>query len=453
MQQPLFDERNNMLKTIEKGMKSHNLLNMKSVLVGLSGGADSVALTHVLCQLSEKYGFKVYAAHVNHGLRGETAERDEEFSKEFAKNLGIEFFSLKADVRKIAAEKKISEELAGRFVRYEFFETLQKEHNIEKIATAHHKNDNAETILMNFMRGSGISGLCGIPYERGQIIRPLLDVKRCEIEKYCSDNSLSYVTDETNSEDIYTRNKIRNILIPEIEKLFNPSFVDTVTKNASVMGADEEYLNLQTDIAYKDAVYKNTADITKLQNLHRAIMLRVIRKMVDESCTKTDVPFTVIDDIAELVKKNRTGSSVDVARGIYARVEYNKLIFEAHKEECPEFSYILNTGESKYIPELGYTVSVEPAEYYEKNEYEYFECDENAVIKIRNRRSGDKFVPFGMKGSKKLKDFMIDEKIPKNDRSRVGIITINDNIAWVVGYRRDDRYKFKKNGIKIKILY
>lgn len=442
-----------MLNKIEYDMRAHNMLNMKSVLVGLSGGADSVALTHVLCRLSQKYGFKVYASHINHGLRGETAERDEEFSRGFAKSLGIGFFSLKADVRKTAAEKKISEELAGRFVRYEFFEKLQREYNIEKIATAHHKNDNAETIIMNFMRGSGISGLCGIPYERGCIIRPLLDVRRDEIEKYCGDNKLSYVTDETNNEDIYTRNKIRNILIPEIERLFNPSFVDTVTKNAAVMSADEKYLEAEADKAYNDAVYENTADIIKLQKLHRAILLRVIRKMVDEACTKTDVPFTVIDDIAALVQKNRTGSSVDAARGIYARAEYNKLIFDMRKEECAEFSYILNIGDTKYIPELGYTVSTEPADVYEKNEYEYFECTDNDVIEIRNRRKGDKFVPFGMKGSKKLKDFMIDEKIPKNERSRVGIITINDDIAWIVGYRRDNRRKFKKKGIKIKIMY
>lgn len=442
-----------MLNKIENKMKSHGLLDIKSVLVGLSGGADSAALTHVLYKLSKKYGFRVYAAHVNHGLRAKAAERDAEFSKEFAEKLGIEFFLLEADVKRIAREKKISEELAGRLVRYDFFEQLQKKYNIDKIATAHHKNDNAETILMNFMRGSGISGLCGIPYERGNIIRPFLDVKREEIETYCENNGLSYVTDETNTEAVYTRNKIRNILIPKIEKLFNPSFVDTITKNAAVMNADDEFINSEVDKVYNDTVYKNTADVIKLQTIHRAILLRVIRKMVDEACTKQDIPFAVINDIAELVKKNRTGSSVDIARGIYARIEYNKLIFEKHKEEIPEFEYTLKIGESVYIPELGYTVVAERADMYEKNEYEYFGCDDNSSVKIRNRRSGDKFIPLGMNGSKKLKDFMIDEKIPKQDRSGVGIITINNDIAWVVGYRRDKRYKFDKKGIKIKIMY
>lgn len=434
-------------------MKNHGWTDSASILIGLSGGADSVALTHSLSVLSRKYGFKLYAAHVHHGLRGETADRDEKFSKRFAESLGIKFFSLRSDVRKIAAENGMSEELAGRQVRYDFFERLCNEYLIEKIATAHHKNDNAETILMNFMRGSGISGLCGIPYERGRIIRPLLDIRRDQIEQYCSENGLGYVTDETNMENIYTRNKIRHILIPEIENLFNPSFIDTVTKNAVILNSDEDYLLKETEKAYSSCVDGKSADTVKLGRLHNAILTRVIRKMVDESCGKADVPSSVINSIAEMVRKNVTGGRVDVARGIYARTEYNKLIFDEYTDECDEFEYELEVGAKKYIPELGYTVSIEKADIRKKDGYEYFSIPDGAAVKIRNRRSGDKFVPLGMKGTKKLKDFMIDEKIPRNDRSRVGIITIDENIAWIVGYRRDERYKFKKNGIKIKIIY
>lgn len=442
-----------MIREIENCMKSHGWNDSASILVGLSGGADSVALTHSLNALSKKYGFRLYAAHVHHGLRGETADRDENFSKCFAESLGIRFFSLRSDVRKIAAESGISEELAGRQVRYDFFERLCNEYSIERIATAHHKNDNAETILMNFMRGSGISGLCGIPYERGRIIRPLLDVRRDQIEKYCDENGLEYVTDETNMENIYTRNKIRHILIPEIEKLFNPSFIDTVTKNAVILNSDEDYLLQECENAYKSCVDGKKADTVKLGGLHNAILTRVIRKMVDETCGKADVPSSVINSIAEMVRKNITGGRIDVARGIYARIEYNRLIFDEYTEECADFEYELEIGAEKYIPELGYTVSVEKADVREKDGCEYFTVPDGALIKMRNRRGGDKFVPLGMKGTKKLKDFMIDEKIPRNDRSRVGILTIDENIAWIVGYRRDDRYKFKKNGIKIKIIY
>lgn len=442
-----------MLRLVEQCIKIHGWDTVKSILVGLSGGADSVALTHILCVLSKKYGFKLYAAHVNHGLRGESADRDENFSRQFAYNMGVEFFSLKADVRKTAKEKKISEELVGRFVRYDFFDKLQEKYNIEKIATAHHKNDNAETILMNFMRGSSISGLCGIPYERDDIIRPLLDIKRDEIEKYCEENGLLYVTDETNSENIYTRNKIRHILIPEIEKMFNPSFVDTITKNASVMESDNDFISKEAKKAYDNAVSDNKGDIEKLKTLHSALLTRVIRQMVDDSCGKADVPASVICSIEELVRKNKTGHRVDVAKGIYAKTEYGKLIFEREKEECRDFEYMIEIGKEKYIPELGYTVYAEKAYSRENDGYEYFLADGSSVIKIRNRRNGDKFIPSGMKGTKKLKDFMIDSKIPRNERSRVGIVTIDDNIAWIVGYRRDNRYKFLKNGIKIKITY
>lgn len=440
-----------MINRIEKGMKERGLLSISSVLVGLSGGADSAALTHALCLLGKKYNFKVYAAHVNHGLRGETAERDEHFSKDFADKMGIEFFLLRADVKKIAEGEKISEELAGRKVRYDFFEQICREHNIEKIATAHHRNDNAETILMNFMRGSGIAGLCGIPYERGNIIRPLLDITRAEIEAYCKENNLSYVTDETNLQTKYTRNKIRNILIPQIEELFNPSFVSTVTKNAEVLRVDEDYLNSEANRVYDEAVSKNSADVLCLIKQHRAIQLRVIRKMTAEICGTADVTSVVFEDIAELVMKNRTGSSIDVSDGVSARIEYNRLIFERRGQECAEFEYALKPGEEAFIPELGYTVIIEKADSRKNDGWEYFSCPADAVIKIRSRRSGDKFIPWGMRGTKKLKDFMIDEKIPKGERMRTGIITIDDKIAWVVGYRRDNRFRFDNTGIKIKI--
>ena len=188
-----------MLNKIEKYMLANEIMPRKSVLIGLSGGADSVALTHLLYQLGKKYGFSMFAAHINHCLRGDDAVRDERFSADFAKSLGIRFFSHKADVRAIAEKEKISEETAGRNVRYSFFEKVMSENGIECCATAHHRNDNAETIFMNFVRGSGVNGLCGIPVRRGAFIRPLLCLSRTEIESYCRENGLSFVTDGTNN--------------------------------------------------------------------------------------------------------------------------------------------------------------------------------------------------------------------------------------------------------------
>lgn len=442
-----------MIKQVEKTMLRHGMLPIKSVLVGLSGGADSAALLHILKCLSEKYGFKVYAAHVNHCLRGSAADADEQFSKELAKELGIRFYSIHADVKGEAARLKTSEELAGRKIRYDFFERLMAEHDIEFTATAHHKNDNAETILMNFMRGSGIKGLCGIPYKRGRIIRPLLDVSRKEIEEYCEKNGISYVTDATNNETVYTRNKIRHILIPEITKQFNPSFTDTITKNAAVIAVEEDFIESETRAAYKAIVKDNSVDTGELCRLHKAIALRVIRKITAELCGNEDVPASVTEAVLKLAEKNRTGASYDIARGVYARIEYGKLIISKKRPQCDEFCYEIVPGEKTYIPELGYYVLAEYSGEYKKDANEYFSVPEGCKISVRNRRSGDKFAPWGMTGTKKLKDFMIDLKIPKEQRSRIGILTVNDEIAWVIGHRRSKKFKFSGTGIKISILY
>ncbi len=430
----------------------NNMAEMKSVLVGLSGGADSVALTHILCVLSAKYGFKVYAAHVNHGLRGESAERDEAFSKAFAASLGIEFFSLKVDVRAVAKEKGLSEELAGREVRYAYFNSLCDGYGIEFIATAHHKNDNAETIIMNFMRGSGLKGLCGIPYRRDNIIRPLLDCTRAEIEEYCKTNGLEYVTDETNFAEEYTRNKIRHSLIPVIENKFNPSVVETVTRNAEIISLEEDFISGVADKAYEKAVSGNTLDIALTDNLHKAVVLRVIRKLTDTVCGNRDISQAGIIAVYELMKNNRTGTRSDIARGIEARIEYGRLIIGEKQEKGEDFLYELRLGETLYVPELDCSVLAETAEEYKKDGAEYFSVPDDFRICIRNRRRGDVFRPSGMTGTKKLKSFMIDNKIPQDKRDFVGILTINDEIGWIIGYRRSENFKFNGNGIKITVF-
>ncbi|MGM9937733.1 MAG: tRNA lysidine(34) synthetase TilS [Candidatus Ornithomonoglobus sp.] len=443
-----------MIKAVEKTMLEHDMLPVKSVLVGLSGGADSAALTHILCALSPKYGFKVYAAHVNHGLRGETADRDEKFSKALAHRLGIEFFCLHAKVREEAEKRGISEELAGREARYGFFDELMEEHGIECTATAHHKNDNAETILMNFMRGSGIKGLCGIPYKRDRIIRPLLDVSRQMIENYCRENDIDYVTDETNLETVYTRNKIRHIILPEIETNINQSFVDTVTKNAAVLSIDEDFLKCEADKAFGELVRDNSVETKALSQLHPAVSTRVIRRMLDDMCGREDVSSSVVSAALRLAQKDRTGSRADIARGVYAAVEYGRLYLRRATAETGSFEYELNIGESRYIPEMECWVHIEKAAERQKDGWEYFGLPrENCRICVRSRIAGDKFIPFGMKGMKKVKDFMINEKIPKDKRGSVGIVTFDEDIAWIAGYRRDNRFKFHKNGIKIRLEY
>lgn len=438
---------------ITRTYENISMLDMKSVLVALSGGADSVTLLYILKQLSDIHCFKVYAAHVNHGLRGDDAKRDADFSRSLCEKLGVEFFLLNADVRAEAKRRKMSEELCGREVRYEFFRKLMDEHNIEFTATAHHKNDNAETILMNFMRGSGISGLCGIPCRRDRFIRPLINISRDEIEQFCAENKLGFVTDKTNSQTDYTRNKIRHILIPRIEQDFNPSFINTVTANASVIADDADFLELEAKKAYDECVCDNYADIPKLLALHTAISKRVIRMMIDNICGIYDVSHSVTDSVMNIVKSGRSGACADIIRTYRARVEYNRLVIESVPNETHAFSYTLSLGVPLYIPELNATVTAEYTDKRLNDGAEYFCADLSSEIVIRSRLSGDKFTPSGMRGSKKVKDFMIDKKVPKSLRDLTGILTIDGEIAWIMGLRRSDSFKFTNKGIKIFVKY
>ena len=413
------------LKNTLKFINDNNLIeNNDKVLIGLSGGADSVCLTHILYSLRDVLGIELFAAHINHGIRGEEAKRDEDFVNAFAKSLDIPCFILHADIKSTAKELGISEELCGRKARYEFFDKISKENGITKIATAHNKNDMAETVLMNFIRGSSIQGLCGIPVKRDNIIRPVLSLSRDEIISYIKDNGLAYVTDSTNLEDIYTRNKIRHNLIPQICSEYNSGFVETVSKNCENIRLDSEYIEYMTYSEFEKCVTDGIADIELLKNQHPAIRRRIIYKLL-VSCTGTEDISSLYVDLIDGLINSQSGKHIDLPKNTEAVIEYGKLIVRPKKEELKDFEYILKSGEETYIREIEKKVTVY--------------CDK-AEITVRNRRDGDYFYPVGMDGKKKIKDYFTDKKIPRDKRGSIGIITLNGDIACVIGYRRDRRY-------------
>lgn len=212
------------------------------VIVAVSGGPDSMALLNALINLKEKLGCSLYVAHVNHMIR-EVADSETEYVQEFCKSRGIECFVKKVDVISLANEKKIGTEEAGRNVRYEFFDEIFNKINADKIAIAHNANDNAETVLMNVLRGSGISGLKGIePIRDNKFIRPLIEIERADIEKYCEEKTLNPKFDESNKDNTYTRNKIRNVLIPFLKEEFNPSIVEGLNRLSDLASKENKYV-------------------------------------------------------------------------------------------------------------------------------------------------------------------------------------------------------------------
>ena len=435
-----------MINKIIKTINDHNLISSgDSILVGLSGGADSVSLTYALVSLAEKLGIKVYAAHLNHGIRDQEALSDEKFAIDFSAKLGIKCFVKRVKIKELAVG--VSEELLGRKERYAFFDEICKEHNIKLIATAHNKNDNAETIVMNLIRGATLQGLSGIPYQRDNIIRPLLDVSRNEIEQYCHDNSLDYVTDSTNLHQDYTRNKVRLSLLPMIEERFNPNFISTLTNNARYFSEDSKFIENIVNEEYEKVVKSNSANIVKLIDLPMSISRRIIYKMLSEAFKgNVDISSNYVDAILQLIKNSTSGKSINIGKGFKACIEYDTLFIRKQNKTNSDFEYILPISEEIYVKEANIYIKAIPAC---KNEGECFTIPENAVIKVRNRRSGDIFFPCGMSGKKKIKDYFVDSKIPLSMRDKICIVTFDNEVGYIVGKRRDRRFDFKNSGIRI----
>lgn len=442
-----------LLNIIRQTIIEYNLFDKGDrVLIGLSGGADSICLTYTLNLLRSELGLELFTAHLNHGIRGDEAMRDEQFAQSFSENLGIKCFIERADIPCLAKNSGKSEETIAREVRYAFFERILNKYEIDKIATAHNRNDNAETILMNLIRGGTLSALCGIPYKRGNIVRPLLNVKREQIEKYCKLNQLEFVTDSTNLTDDYTRNKIRHIFIPQIENEFNPNFIETVTSNAVLNQEENNYLKKLADEAYRKTVTDSIIDISALQEYDTAIQRRIVRNALEEHYNTSDgITSQSICDILELAKKN-SGKSINIHNNTIVKNEYGKLIITNNlpiTEVC--FEYRISVGEMQIIDEIKKKIVVSKTNSRKTDGAVYLDPHNAEEITVRSKRTGDKFYPSGMSGSKKLKEYFIDSKIPKDKRSKIPVIEINGKIG-AVGRRVDERFLFKDKGIKIEFF-
>lgn len=436
--------------TIEK----HNLLkNGDKVLVALSGGADSVCLLKILNDLKDMYNIRLYAAHLNHMLRGEDADSDEQFASELCKQLNIPFFSKKVNVINYAKENMQTTEEAGRNLRYEFFSEICREHMIDKVATAHNQNDNVETVVMRFIRGTGLYGLAGIPYKNKNIIRPVLDLSRNEIEEYLSLNKSSFVTDKSNLEPVYLRNKVRLNLIPEIENEFNPHFKETLSGNIETFKNATDYLKeITKQKAEKFVCFKETYAYIKLCDLkkeHAFIKSSIIHYILEMYSKEKQVTSERVKDIILISDAER--GSVDFSKELYVSVMYGKLYFIIRKDKN-NFFYNVQIPSCTYIKECNLTVKIDFTENITKRKkslcVDYDEIEGKTII-IRNRKDGDFFYPSGMKGKKKLKDFFIDEKIPVFLRDDVPIVAIEDEIICVGNYRVSEKYKVKSDTTKI----
>ncbi len=325
------------LATINK----YNMINKNDkVVIGVSGGPDSMTLLNVLNNLKEKLAIKIYVAHVNHMIR-EEADEETEYVKEFCEKIGVDFFYKRIDVESEAKKLKIGTEEAGRNIRYKFFDEILNKVGANKIATAHNSNDNAETVLMNIIRGTSVSGLKGIEKIRdGKYIRPIIECNRDEVEEYCKENNLNPRYDKTNLENIYTRNKIRNLLIPFIKKEFNPNIIEGINRLSNIAFEEEQFINKIVETEYKKLLISvnnrednkkeivlNMKEFNILDYVIKSkLVLYAISKVVGST---TGIEKVHVDDIIKLCKNNIGNKFLVPKKGIKVYVKKGKIFFIA----------------------------------------------------------------------------------------------------------------------------
>ena len=417
------------LDTVSLFIRQKNLISPGDRIVcGLSGGADSCTMVNILHMLSNELKFSVVCAHLHHGLRGKEADRDLAFAKSFSESLNIPFFSKKTDISAIAKEKGISPEDAGRQERYNFFCEVMEETGANKIATAHNKDDNAETILMHIVRSSGIKGICGIPPMRGNIIRPLLCVTRSEIENYCKKTGLEYVTDSTNSLADYTRNKFRLEIIPALENI-NPSVKDALCRLGEAATLQQSFIESQAEKVNLNLTEMGAElSVEELKTLHPSIIPEVLRRVLEKLSTGFYISENSVTSFTSLISTGKTTGKVELGSGFTARLSYGK-IFVSSGEIFPYFEHKLTKEEPIYI----YGKKIYIGTTVPQN-CTAIPWDGKSEITLRSRRPGDKMKIRGM--SRKLQDMFVNLKIDRVLRDKLLLIALGSTVVWAekIGY-------------------
>lgn len=392
------------------------LSNIKTLAVALSGGADSVALLDAVLSLKDEYGIDVFAAHFNHKLRGEESQRDEQFVKSLCEKRNIKLVLGEGDVAKFAGNTRQSTELAARQMRYDFFDKL----DADAVATAHTASDNLETVLFNLIRGSGINGLCGIPVKRDKYIRPLIFCTRREVEAYCRENGLEFITDSTNLSDDYTRNRIRHKIVPLLKEI-NPAAEENVTNTSLLLSYDRDLLDCIAEKEYNAILTKWGLDVTNLTECGPAVSGRVLRLFCKEKLGI--IPdYRHTDDLFDVAVN---GGRCSLPGNAYAYRQKNilKIAFTGDKSE---FKVNIEKCENTFIKK-----DKKINNLLLKN---LIDCDKIiGKLAVRSREEGDKIRLSGRGCTKSLKQLYNENAIPVERRKKLPVIADDSGPVWVCG--------------------
>ncbi|MCB0713643.1 MAG: tRNA lysidine(34) synthetase TilS [Ignavibacteriae bacterium] len=445
------------VESVRRFMRLHEMSHGgESILVAVSGGIDSVVMLDVIARLSVPLRFSFGVAHFDHGLR-ESSTVDADFVRELATRYRVKAFVASGDVRRIADEEGRSVEETARRERYAFLERIARRHRYDTVMTGHTADDNAETLMMNLLRGSGVTGLAGIPPTRrlaggGTVIvaRPLLGQSRHQIEEYASASELKWREDESNQSGEFTRNRVRHELMALL-RTFNPNVVETLNTTAGLMRDFDRYLSSAVEAALRGTTVEEPVhgerillDVRQLRHLQPALRGEVVQRAMCETFDIPPISHVAVERGLNLIWKE-TGARASLGGRFEALRDRDTIVLLKNPPVVRDVDRLFDIGDSVEIAGLTLKTSFfdnGKPKFVSNGKVEYVDADRlPEKLTIRSWREGDRFHPLGMKGEKKLSDFLIDQKIPLDRKRQVMVITDGDKIIWVCGMRIDERFK------------
>ena len=473
---PHISATDNLRQDIARTIHAYDMIPARSrVLIGVSGGPDSICLWHVLMGLAHDFNIRIGVAHLNHELRTAASDRDASFVRELAEFYNTPFFYQKANIRSAAEKSRRSIEEAGRMARYAFFRETAAAHGFDKIALGHHRDDNAEQVLMNLLRGAGLDGLGGIPPVRDQFIRPLIRVCRKDVLSYLAENRLEYMTDQTNADNLFLRNRVRHQLLPLLEKGFNPNIAESLNRLSEICRSEKEWIDglvLQTldQVTRHRNKIQLTLSIAGLKRLHQAHLRRLVRTGIRQ--IKGDlrrIRMAQIDAAVGLIHSEKAMAWCDLPDRIRVEKQGDHLFIQQASQNLretpsaqapPAYEYAVQFADLPveiFIPEIQKKIMMSAPD---KTAFSEIDCQDPSYVVfdldrlrfpliIRNPRPGDRFTPLGMKGSQKLKDYFINNKVPRPERWGYPVLVSGGEIIWIAGHRIAETVKVTQTSQKL----
>ena len=440
---------------IQRIKQKHIIKPHDCLVVGLSGGPDSVCLLHALSQLKKTMPLTLYAAHLNHNLRGMEANQDAGFAMAFSKQLGVHCIVKSENVEAVAKREKLSIEAAGRQCRYQFLEEVADRIGADKIAVAHHLNDQAETLLLHLLRGSGLPGLVGMVQQRERIVRPLLEISREEILGYCDEHQLSYCHDATNDEPVVMRNKVRLQLIPLMET-YNPEVVKALGRTAALLERDEETLSALSEEAWLRCKRQHQSDVFETQSLKQlpdAILSRVIRHIWrSQTATNHTLQMVHVEKVMKAVRSPLQEKHFQLPGGVTITVTQDELaclVKNGERKTKPLMPpVVVRDNGTTWLPQNRGSIrvlrrkAVFPPTLSDNPYRQVLAADSlKKDLILRHRRQGEYWEPLGLGGKKSLKKTLMEMKIPRDERDQQLLLCHGDQVMWVVGSGISERVR------------